>query len=90
MLQYHLIDEEKHETASNEPLNLAPEKNLEEMANFHAPYFVSYILRNELKRIFGQDAAALTYHYGIDIYTSLDPRMQKTAEEVVVGSGDRE
>ena len=34
--------------------------------------------------VFGQDAGPLTYHYGVDVYTSLDPRMQKTAEEAVV------
>lgn len=83
MRDNHLINETDYAKASKEPLKLAPEKQLNELADSHAPYFVRYILVNELKKIFGQDAGQLTYHFGIDIYTSLDPRMQKVAEETV-------
>jgi len=83
MLSNGLINQEDYDKAVDEPLKLAPEKQLDEMANYHAPYFVRYIVTNELKRIFGQDAAQLIFHSGIDVYTSLDPRMQKVAEETV-------
>ena len=83
MLHYHLINQQEYMQAVQEPLKLAPAKKLNEMADFHAPYFARYVLVDELKKIFGQDAGQLTYHYGIDIYTTLDPRMQKMGEEIV-------
>ncbi|MHB9110137.1 MAG: transglycosylase domain-containing protein [Armatimonadota bacterium] len=83
MLKHDLVSPEDYRKAKAEPLKLAPEKKLEIMANYYAPYFVRNVLTNEMKRIFGQDANDLIYHYGIDIYTSLDPRMQKVAELAV-------
>lgn len=83
MRKHDLISEEDYRKAKDTPLKLAPEKKLEVMANFYAPYFVRHVLTVEMKRIFGQDANDLIYHYGVDIYTSLDPRMQKVAEQTV-------
>ncbi|HEX2948345.1 MAG TPA: penicillin-binding transpeptidase domain-containing protein, partial [Armatimonadota bacterium] len=89
MLEYHLINEQQYEEANNEPIKLAPEKKLQEMADFHAPYFVRHILTVELKKLFGQDTNEMTYHYGINIFTTLDPRMQKVAEETVINEVER-
>jgi penicillin-binding protein 1A len=83
MLRNDLISQEDYKNAAAEPLKLAPEKPLEVMASYHAPYFVRHILTTEMKRIFGQDTNDLIYRYGVDIYTSLDPRMQKVAEETL-------
>ena len=83
MRKHDLISEEDYRKAKDTPLKLAPEKQLEVMANFYAPYFVRNVLTVEMKKIFGQDANDLIYHYGVDIHTSLDPRMQKVAEQTV-------
>jgi len=89
MRDNHFITLAQYKHAVAEPLKLAQEKDLPAMADYHAPYFVRHILTTEIKRIFGQDWEKLTYHYGIDIYTSLDPRMQKVAEEAVTNSVDK-
>ena len=84
MHRYGHISDEQFKDATSTPLQLAPEKPLLDIADSHAPYFVRYILNTEMEKIFGQDAKDLKYHYGVDIYTSLDPRMQKVAEETVI------
>lgn len=78
-----LISDHDYRQAKAEPLTVITEKKLTLMADYYAPYFVRYITVTEMKRIFGQDADNLIYHYGVDIYTSLDPRIQKVAEETV-------
>lgn len=83
MLKHGLINQADYANAKAAPLKLVPEKRLEIMANYYAPYFVRNVLKIEMRRIFGQDANDLIYHYGVDIYTSLDPRMQKVAEMAV-------
>ena len=83
MWHYHLISAEDYQLAVDEPLNLIPAKKPVVMADWHAPYFVHYVLNTELPKIFGQDTNDYVYHYGIDIYTSLDPRMQKVGEKEV-------
>ncbi len=89
MRDNNYISEAQYKKATTDPIKLAPEKVLEISATYHAPYFVLYILNKELEKIFGQDAGTLLYHYGIDIYTSLDPRMQKVAEETVKDSVEK-
>lgn len=89
MLHYKYISREQYLDAKSEPIRLAPEKAMPKMADAHAPYFVRDILNNELPRIFGQDASRLTYNYGIDIYTSIDPRIQKVAEETVTSQVEK-
>ncbi len=49
------------------------------MAGTRAPYFVSYIVPHLVER-FG---AELVYGGGLDVYTTLDPLLQRTAERVV-------
>ena len=83
MYSYGLISRAQYKEAAKEPVQLAPQHKLTVMADYHAPYFVRYVLTSELEKIFGQDTQEYIYHYGIDICTSLDPRMQKQAEEVV-------
>jgi penicillin-binding protein 1A len=77
------ISNEDFTRASEEPVKLKPEKELQKMADAHAAYFVDYILRTELDRIFGRDRELMVYRYGLVIHTTLDPRIQKHAEEVV-------
>ena len=83
MLRNNLISEAQYEQAVSEPIKLAAQKKPQVTSDYHAPYFVTYILSQELPKIFGQDTDELTYHYGLDVYTSLDPRLQKVAEEAV-------
>lgn len=89
MLEAKYINRSQYDRAVREPIHLAPVKPLQVMADFHAPYFVRSVLVTELRNIFGQDAERFTYHYGIDIHTSLDPRMQKVAEQVVTDQVQR-
>jgi len=89
MLKNDLISQADYQKAKAEPLKLAPEKRLELTANYYAPYFVRNVLTVEMRRIFGQDANNLIYHYGVDIFTSLDPRMQKVAEQTVTEQVNR-
>ena len=84
MFENKQISKTDYQQAKATEIKVTPEKPLTEMADYHAPYFVRHILVEEMKKIFGQDANNLIYHYGIDIYTSLDPRMQKVAEETVI------
>jgi penicillin-binding protein 1A len=83
MLNSAFISRAQYDEAIDTPISLAPERKLKETADFHAPYFVDFILPHELKRVFGQDWLDLVYRYGINVHTSLDPRMQKVAEDVV-------
>ncbi|HEY3417148.1 MAG TPA: transglycosylase domain-containing protein, partial [Armatimonadota bacterium] len=84
LLDNGLIQRKQYDVAVKEPLDLVREKKLNVLADAHAPYFVRYVLSNELHKIFGQDWQQLVYHYGLVVHTSLDPRMQKVAEEEVV------
>jgi len=80
MLDNALISHADYLKAKEEPIKVQPEKKPAVMADYHAPYFVRHVLAEEMKKIFGQDANDLIYGYGVDIYTSLDPRIQKAAE----------
>ncbi len=78
------IEKAEWKAAKNKPIKLATEKRPSAMRNDHAPYFVQYVQNDELssEEVLG-DQAANYMNYGIDIYTSLDPRMQKIAEDAV-------
>jgi penicillin-binding protein 1A len=86
MLRYRMISRQDFDTAVATPIKVLPSKNIPTVGDMHAPYFVDYILRYELPRIYGNDTETMIYHYGIDVYTSLDPRMQKVAEDAVTTS----
>ncbi len=79
------IDKVAWKTAKNKPVKLAAEKKPSAFRNYHAPYFVQYVQNDELSSpdVLGEDAEGYL-NYGIDIYTSLDPRMQKVAEDAVI------
>ncbi|MHB9024461.1 MAG: transglycosylase domain-containing protein [Armatimonadota bacterium] len=83
MLLNDMINRRQYEEALGEPIKLAREDKPSEMADAHAPYFVRYVITTELRKIFGQDWRQLVYNYGLIVHTSLDPRMQKVAEEEV-------
>ncbi len=83
MRENALISDAQYQAAKATPIKLVKEKLLTETADYHAPYFVRHIISEEMKRIFGEDAKDYITKYGVDIYTSLDPRMQKVAEEAV-------
>ncbi len=78
-----VISDADYQQAIVEPVKLAPEKTISQTADSFAPYFVDYIKRQELERRYGADDAARMMKAGLIIYTSLDPRMQKVAEDEV-------
>ena len=75
-----LMVEAKHisaleaEVAKDEPLNF---RDLS--FAFEAPHFVTFV-RQELERLYGPD---LIYRVGLNVTTTLDPRLQAIAEEEV-------
>ncbi len=83
MLDNDMISRTAYQTAYNTPLRLAKPKKIRDSRAAHAPYFVEFI-KQEMQRIYGKDdATTMMYQHGVDIYTSLDPRMQKVAEDAL-------
>ncbi len=80
MGQAGVIDSAGVARARAEPLELAPPME----AAGPAPYFVAAVRRRLTDR-FGDDAAIR----GLRVYTGLDPAMQQTAREALVGQIDR-
>ncbi|MFW5981574.1 MAG: transglycosylase domain-containing protein [Halanaerobiaceae bacterium] len=70
------ITAEEAEKAINEELELKRESPSD---NDFAPYFIRYV-RDELIDMFGSQ---IVYSGGLKVYTTLDPEMQKKAEEEV-------
>ncbi|MEJ6950020.1 transglycosylase domain-containing protein [Natronospora cellulosivora (SeqCode)] len=70
------ITPEEAEEAKNEELNL---KRTSPINNDFAPYFVRYV-RDELINMFGSQ---IVYSGGLKVYTTLDPNMQRKAEEEI-------
>ncbi|HEX6042375.1 PBP1A family penicillin-binding protein [Longimicrobium sp.] len=70
-----VITAEEAEEAKAEPLGLAPPAE----ARGRAPYFVAAV-RRELRERFGADADQM----GLRVYTSLDPELQRNAEQALV------
>jgi len=78
------ITRKECEEAKNEDLVLRqPPVKLESKLDSPTPYFIDYLVSKELVDIFGKEADHLIYSLGIDVYTTLDPRLQKTADDVV-------
>lgn len=75
MLSLGMISQSQYDAAINAPLELAGEKE----QDYPAPYFVDYVLKYLLKH-YDRD---LIYKGGLRVYTSLDPAIQKAAEESV-------
>lgn len=77
MLEHGLVTEREGKFAAIESMEFSP-KNLKSLGEI-APYFISYVLQ-ELTDRYGEE---LVYHGGLKVYTTLDTRMQETAENVV-------
>jgi penicillin-binding protein 1A len=72
------ISTQEASAARKSRIVLAPASNAG-LAGIRAPYFVSFIL-TRLLETYGED---LVYKGGLQVYTTLDPRMQALAEKTV-------
>ncbi len=75
MQKIGLISEEQARNAYNEPLLLAERKR----HRYKAPFFTSYVVQQLLK-MFSEDEL---FTGGLKIYTTLDYRLQRVAEQLV-------
>ncbi|HOF87813.1 MAG TPA: transglycosylase domain-containing protein, partial [Armatimonadota bacterium] len=90
MLYHGMIGEKEYQAAINTPLTLIAPRPRPTTADAHAPYFVEYLRTVEMNKIYGRrDSYEMIYQHGVDIYTSLDPRMQKVAEDAVATAVER-
>ncbi len=78
MVESGYITPEEAEKAKQEPVRLVERANAG-LIGIRAPYFVSYILPQLLER-YGEDGV---YCGGLQVYTTLDVRMQAVAEKAV-------
>jgi penicillin-binding protein 1A len=78
MVELGYITAEEAEKAKQAPVKLAERANAG-LIGIRAPYFVSYILPQLLER-YGEDGV---YCGGLQVYTTLDVRMQAIAEKAV-------
>ncbi len=79
MASAEVIGRAEAEEAKGTPLNLAPPAGI-----VQAPYFVEQI-RRDLEETFGE----LLYTGGLKIYTSIDPELQKEAENALAEQLER-
>ncbi len=77
MLELEYITQEEFEQAINEPITTRRPR--QELEDIFAPYFVEHVKQE----LIGRYGAAKVFRGGLDIYTTLDPRMQTAAEEAV-------
>ena len=77
------ISTEEAAQARAAKINLAPASNAG-LAGIRAPYFVSYILPR-LIETYGEDRV---YKGGLQVYTTIDPRLQAAAEKALRGGLD--
>ena len=75
------ITSEQRDAAYNEELEFRSRKNQIEEFN-RAPYFVSHLLFNDLLPKYGKDEV---YSGGMQIYTTLDVKLQDKAREAIQG-----
>ncbi len=76
MAELEMISKEEAEEISNQDLELDPQ--LEEPGE--APYFVEYV-RQQLEKKYGSQ---LLYEEGVSVYTTLNLKLQKIAERVLL------
>lgn len=77
MLDLEMISEEETFVAKMTPLNLKEEKP--KAKKYVAPYFTSYVVQQLVDK-YGKE---YVYKGGLRVYTTLDSRMQKVAENVI-------
>jgi len=78
MVSSGFITRAEAEADNNEPLHLIGERP-SGLLSFAYPYFTTYVI-HELEQQFGVRA---TYEDGLDVSTTLDPRIQRIAQEAV-------
>ncbi len=79
MLAAGFIDESEKEAALRETLSYR------ELSDEEAPaYFLDYVINVDLAEFFGGDLSRI-YREGLNIYTTLDPDMQRIAQEIIAG-----
>jgi penicillin-binding protein 1A len=81
MWELGYITEEEYETARNTPVKTAPF----EREPSKAPYFAEYV-RKELVKRYGSEKV---FRGGLQVYTTLDLRLQKMADDAVMWGLDR-
>ncbi|HOJ77842.1 MAG TPA: penicillin-binding protein 1A [Bacillota bacterium] len=86
MVKYGTISQQQAEIYKNKPLDVIPQTKSQQ----EAAYFTSYVIQ-KLKNRITEEAL---YTGGYKIYTTLDPAMQKAAEEAVAnltgGTADKQ
>jgi len=75
MYQYGYISKEELETAKKEEIKFYPPS-----VAIKAPHFVMYVINNYLIPKYGED---FLKEHGLKVYTTLDWRLQKAAEETI-------
>ncbi len=78
MAARHFITSSQARLAESAPLHLIGERRTG-LTSYGYPYFTTYAI-DQIAKQFGTQA---TYEGGLDVYTTLDTRMQKLAEEAV-------
>lgn len=78
MAQSGYITQDQADAAYRAPLELAGERPAG-LQGFRAPWFTTYAIA-QLEHEFGKQAA---YEGGLQVYTTVDPRMEKLAQEAV-------
>ncbi|MGQ9531646.1 MAG: transglycosylase domain-containing protein [Desulfotomaculales bacterium] len=77
MLKYNLITAAQHRAARATPLRLNPDPRARN--RYPYPYFVDYVTEELIAR-YGETAV---FRGGLKVYTTLDPKLQQAAEEVL-------
>ncbi len=78
MVESGYISQEQADRAYDGPLELAGEP-ASGLQGFRDPWFTTYVV-DQLERNFGKQA---TYEGGLQVYTSLDPNMEKIAQNAI-------
>ena len=79
MVELGYLSRDQAEQAKRARLQLAAGPRNAGLVGVRAPYFVSYLLPSLVER-YGEDAV---YSGGLQVYTTLDPRLQAIAQEVI-------
>jgi len=81
MAKYGFISQNQYETAKSSDIVLAGTR-AKELANYKYPFFIDYITELLIAK-YGEEEV---YKGGLKVYTTLDPKIQAAAEEVLSDS----